>query len=114
MRAIKDTVKYLHAGLQTIENMRSTVEVEQESDTEFFIRLPGLGVSVLIDTEGTAKISEEKISRIVRKFFPLTPRKMIDHLNLARPIFAETSHGGHFGRTSPNFTRSLFLSFGMR
>ncbi len=61
-------------------------------------------VSVLIDTEGTAKTSEKKISQIVRKLFPLTPREMIQYLKLARPIFAETSHGGHFGRTGPNFT----------
>ncbi len=61
-------------------------------------------VSVLIDTEGTSKISEKKLSRIVRKLFPLKPKQMIDHLKLARPIFAETSHGGHFGRALPNFT----------
>jgi len=61
-------------------------------------------ISVLIDTEGTAKISEEKISKIVTKLFPLTPKKMIEHLKLARPIFSETCHGGHFGRTGPNFT----------
>ena len=61
-------------------------------------------VSVLVDTEGTAKISEQKLSQIVRKLFPLTPKKMIDHLKLARPIFTETSRGGHFGRNLPNFT----------
>jgi S-adenosylmethionine synthetase len=61
-------------------------------------------ISVLIDTEGTAKISEKKISQLVRKFFPLTPKAMIKHLNLARPIFAQTSYGGHFGRNLPNFT----------
>ncbi|MHC4692211.1 MAG: methionine adenosyltransferase [Planctomycetota bacterium] len=61
-------------------------------------------VSVLIDTEGTAKISEKKISQIVRKLFPLTPKKMIDYLKLDRPIYAETSHGGHFGRKGANFT----------
>ena len=61
-------------------------------------------ISVLIDTEGTSKISEQKISQIVRKIFPLTPKKMIAHLKLARPIFAETSYGGHFGRNLPNFT----------
>jgi len=61
-------------------------------------------ISVLIDTEGTAKISEKKISQIVRKLFPLTPKAMIRHLKLARPIFADTSHGGHFGRNLPNFT----------
>jgi len=61
-------------------------------------------ISVLVDTEGTAKVSEKKISRIIRRLFPLTPRRMITHLNLARPIFAQTSHGGHFGRNLPNFT----------
>jgi S-adenosylmethionine synthetase len=61
-------------------------------------------ISVLVNTKGTAKISEEKISEIIRKLFPLTPKKMIGHLKLARPIFAETSHGGHFGRNGANFT----------
>ena len=61
-------------------------------------------ISVLIDTEGTAKVSEKKISEIVKKLFPLTPKKMISHLKLARPIFAQTSYGGHFGRNLPDFT----------
>ncbi|MHC4636232.1 MAG: methionine adenosyltransferase [Planctomycetota bacterium] len=61
-------------------------------------------ISVHIDTERTAKISEQKIGELVRKIFPLTPKKMIDFLNLARPIFRETSHGGHFGRSELNFT----------
>jgi S-adenosylmethionine synthetase len=61
-------------------------------------------ISVLIDTEGTSKISEQKLSQIVRKLFPLTPKRMIVHLKLNRPIYAETSHGGHFGRNLPNFT----------
>ncbi len=61
-------------------------------------------VSVLVHTEGTAKISEQKISQIVKELFPLTPKGMIKHLKLARPIFFDTAHGGHFGRTGPNFT----------
>jgi S-adenosylmethionine synthetase len=61
-------------------------------------------LSIYVDTHGTAKISENKISRIISKLFPLTPKSMIEHLKLARPIFAETSHGGHFGRKGPNFT----------
>jgi len=60
-------------------------------------------ISVLVNTEGTAKISEKKIAEIAGRIFPLTPKKMIDHLKLARPIYAETSHGGHFGRNHPNF-----------
>jgi len=61
-------------------------------------------ISVLVDTEGTSKVSEKKLSKIIRKLFPLTPRKMIAHLKLDRPIYAQTSHGGHFGRNLPNFT----------
>jgi S-adenosylmethionine synthetase len=61
-------------------------------------------LSVLVDTEQTAKISEAKISEIVKQVFPLTPQKMIRHLNLARPIFAHTAHGGHFGRKGDSFT----------
>jgi S-adenosylmethionine synthetase len=61
-------------------------------------------ISVLVNTNGTARISETKISAIVRDLFPLTPKGMIRHLNLLRPIFAQTSYGGHFGRSLPNFT----------
>ncbi|HPC95134.1 MAG TPA: methionine adenosyltransferase [Sedimentisphaerales bacterium] len=61
-------------------------------------------ISVLVNTEGTARISETKISEIVRRLFPLTPKGMVNHLKLARPIFAATAHGGHFGRELPDFT----------
>jgi S-adenosylmethionine synthetase len=61
-------------------------------------------LSIYVNTYGTAKISEKKISQIVRKLFPLTPKGMIAHLKLARPIYAQTSYGGHFGRNLPNFT----------
>jgi S-adenosylmethionine synthetase len=61
-------------------------------------------ISVLVDTEGTSKISEMKIAEIVNDLFPLTPREMIRHLKLDRPIYAQTSHGGHFGRNIPDFT----------
>ncbi len=61
-------------------------------------------ISVVIDTHVTAKYSEKKLSQIVRKLFPLTPKGMISHLKLARPIFSATTHGGHFGRNLPNFT----------
>ena len=61
-------------------------------------------LSVLVNTEGTAKVSEKKIGEIVLELFPLTPQGMIKHLKLARPVFSQTSHGGHFGRNLPNFT----------
>jgi S-adenosylmethionine synthetase len=61
-------------------------------------------LSVLVDTKGTGKISEAKLSKIIRKLFPLTPKAMIAHLKLARPIYSKTSFGGHFGRNLPEFT----------
>lgn len=61
-------------------------------------------LSVLVDTKGTGKISESKLSQIVRKLFPLTPKGMIEHLKLAKPIYSKTSYGGHFGRNLPEFT----------
>lgn len=60
--------------------------------------------SVLVCTEGTGKISEEVLSNLVREHFPLTPRAIIDHLNLRRPIYRETARHGHFGRTGDAFT----------
>lgn len=61
-------------------------------------------ISVLVDTEGTATVSEELISKAVREIFPLRPKEIIDHLKLKRPIYAQTSAGGHFGRTGADFT----------
>jgi len=61
-------------------------------------------LSVLVDTEGTAKVDERLIEELVIKHFPLTPKGMIRHLDLRRPIFAETARNGHFGRALPDFT----------
>jgi len=61
-------------------------------------------LSVLVDTKGTGKLSDSKLSQIVRKLFPTTPKGMITHLKLERPIYSKTSHGGHFGRNLPEFT----------
>jgi S-adenosylmethionine synthetase len=61
-------------------------------------------ISVLVNTLGTAKVSETRISKIIVELFPLTPKGMIEHLNLRRPIFAQTAYGGHFGRNHPDFT----------
>jgi len=61
-------------------------------------------VSVLIDTECTGRVDEDVLADIVRDHFPLTPRGIIDHLRLLRPIYRETARHGHFGRTGPNFT----------
>lgn len=61
-------------------------------------------ISVLVDTKGTAKVSEMRLSDAVRKHFPLKPKEMVDYLQLKKPIFAATSHGGHFGRNGKEFT----------
>ena len=60
--------------------------------------------SVLVSTEGTARIAEHELSKLVRDLFPLTPRGIIDHLDLRRPIYTETARNGHFGRNLPTFT----------
>jgi S-adenosylmethionine synthetase len=60
-------------------------------------------VSVMVDTQGTAKISPDRIAEIVREIFDLRPRKMIEKLDLLRPIYKKTAVGGHFGRNDPDF-----------
>ncbi|MCA9201113.1 MAG: methionine adenosyltransferase, partial [Planctomycetales bacterium] len=55
-------------------------------------------VSVHVDTEGTGKVADDKICAAVREFFSLTPRGIIEYLDLRKPIFRKTSYGGHFGR----------------
>ncbi|NYZ75368.1 methionine adenosyltransferase [Candidatus Micrarchaeota archaeon] len=61
-------------------------------------------VSVFVTTFGTGKVSDDKISELVRKHFPLTPKGIIEHLNLRRPIYRKTAAYGHFGRNDPDFT----------
>ena len=61
-------------------------------------------VSVLVDSFGTGQIEDEKLSDIVRGNFKLTPRGIIETLDLRRPIYRKTAAFGHFGRTEPEFT----------
>jgi S-adenosylmethionine synthetase len=61
-------------------------------------------VSVLVETFGTGKISETKLTELVRKNFALTPKGIIESLNLRRPIYQKTAAYGHFGRNDPDFT----------
>jgi S-adenosylmethionine synthetase len=56
-------------------------------------------VSVRVDTEGTGKVSDEALCTLASEFFPLTPRGIIDYLDLRRPIYRRTAAGGHFGRS---------------
>jgi S-adenosylmethionine synthetase len=61
-------------------------------------------VSVLIDTFGTGLVDDDKISQLVRGHFTLTPRGIIETLDLRRPIYKKTAAFGHFGRNEPEFT----------
>jgi len=61
-------------------------------------------VSIFINTEGTGKIPDEKISEIVREVFDFRPKQIIERLNLKRPIYQKTACYGHFGRNDPDFT----------
>jgi S-adenosylmethionine synthetase len=61
-------------------------------------------VSVMVDTEGTGRVPEAKITDLVRAHFKLTPRGIIDELDLRRPIYRKTAAFGHFGRSEAEFT----------
>jgi S-adenosylmethionine synthetase len=60
--------------------------------------------SIAVETFGTGKLSEPQLVALVRDAFPLTPRGIIEHLDLRRPIYKKTAAFGHFGRLDPDFT----------
>ncbi len=61
-------------------------------------------VSVMVDTFGSGSIDDTRLAEIVRKVFPLTPKGIIEYLDLRRPIYQITAAYGHFGRTEDSFT----------
>ena len=61
-------------------------------------------VSIMVFTDKTSDISDERIVELIKKHFALTPKGIIDMLNLRRPIYRKTAAYGHFGRTDPDFT----------
>ncbi len=61
-------------------------------------------ISVMVDTYGTAKVDPERILKLVTELFDLRPKKIIEYLDLLRPIYKKTAWGGHFGREEPEFT----------
>jgi S-adenosylmethionine synthetase len=61
-------------------------------------------VSIMADTMGTGKAPEDKIVKAIREIFPLTPKAIIEYLDLRRPIYKKTAAYGHFGRNEPEFT----------
>jgi S-adenosylmethionine synthetase len=60
-------------------------------------------VSICVDTFGTSKLDDAALERLVRKHFDLTPRGIIDSLDLLRPIYRATAYHGHFGREDAGF-----------
>lgn len=61
-------------------------------------------ISIKVDTFGTGKVSEELLNRVIPLVFPLTPRGIIEMLDLRRPIYRQTAFGGHFGRSEKEIT----------
>jgi S-adenosylmethionine synthetase len=61
-------------------------------------------VSVMLNTLGTGKLSDEKILQLVKKHFDMRPKAIIQQLDLLRPIYRKTAVFGHFGREDPDFT----------
>ena len=61
-------------------------------------------LSIMIDTFGTEKIQNDKLLELVKTHFKLSPKGIIEQLNLLRPIYKKTSSYGHFGREDPDFT----------
>ncbi len=61
-------------------------------------------MNITVYTEGTGKISDEKIAALVREHFDLRPKGIIQMLDLLRPIYERTAAYGHFGREEPDFT----------
>ena len=61
-------------------------------------------LSLMVDTFDTGSLSNDRLCRLVKKNFPLSPSGMIDYLKLRRPIFRKTASYGHFGREIPEFT----------
>ena len=61
-------------------------------------------VSIMVNTYGTGKVPDEKITEAVKKVFDMTPKGIIEHLKLRRPIYQKTATYGHFGREDPDFT----------
>lgn len=61
-------------------------------------------VSIMVDTHGTAIVEEKKIESCVKELFDLTPKGIIESLDLLRPIYRRTAAYGHFGREEEGFT----------
>jgi S-adenosylmethionine synthetase len=61
-------------------------------------------VSIMVDTFGTGKVDNGALEALIRKHFELTPKGIIESLDLRRPVYRKTAAYGHFGRSEPEFT----------
>jgi S-adenosylmethionine synthetase len=61
-------------------------------------------VSIMVDTFGTGTVDDERITKVLPEIFTFKPARMIEYLNLLRPIYNKTACYGHYGRTEPEFT----------
>ncbi len=61
-------------------------------------------VSLMVHTYGSSKVPKDRIRKMIREIFPLTPKEIIEHLDLLRPIYKKTAAYGHFGRELPEFS----------
>lgn len=60
--------------------------------------------SIMVETYGTSKVSNERLTQLVREHFDLRPKGIVNMLNLLRPIYSKTAAYGHFGRDEPEFS----------
>ncbi len=61
-------------------------------------------VSLVVETFGTGRVDDGEITRVLRETFDLSPRGIVEYLDLRRPIYLKTASYGHFGRSDPDFT----------
>jgi S-adenosylmethionine synthetase len=60
--------------------------------------------SIMVETYGTGKVSNETLTELVKKHFDLRPKGIVNMLNLLRPVYQKTAAYGHFGRDEPEFS----------
>ena len=107
----KDPSKVDRSGAYMVRHIAKNIVAAELADTCEVQLAYAIGVaepiSVKVDTRGTGKIDDYRLTRFIREVFPMTPTGIIKHLNLLRPIYSPTAAHGHFGRTGPGFTWEL-------
>lgn len=104
----KDPSKVDRSASYAARNIAKTIVAAQlaskcEVQLAYAIGVPE-PVSIMVDTFGTGKVGSEKLTKLVRKHWDLTPKGIIDTFKLRRPIYKQTAAYGHFGRSETGFT----------